>query len=483
MANVLTRLASAVTQWASRRHMRRVMRAYFDVAQTTYANQNHWAQADNLNADAAASASVRQTLRARARYEVANNSLLRGMVLTLAHDLIGPKGPRLQLQTDSRGLNRIVESLWAGWAQEIGLARKLRTMRMARAQDGEAFAMLVTNPRLEGPIKLDLRLVEADRITSPDIGMLEPDNEADGVVFDDQGTPTEYHVLRRHPGGMTAVTALDEFDRVPAEQMLHWFRADRPEQHRGLPDVMPALPILAILRRFSLATLNAAETAAEMALMFATTASAETEAAEVDPWVTLSLERNMAMFAPEGWQPHQLKAEHPTREYKTFRDALINEAARCLSMPFNIAACDSSSYNYSSGRLDHQTYDRACRVERNDCEQMILDRLLTAFLGEAVLVPALGLFGQADRITWPHTWWWDSRRHVDPLKEAKADECRLNAGLMTESAYWAQQAEDWEDAMAQRAAEMQRRAELGLPALAEKPAQSATTNPQPASRE
>ena len=46
--------------------------------------------------DAAAGPEVRRTLRNRARYEVANNSYARGIVLTLANDVIGT-GPRLQM--------------------------------------------------------------------------------------------------------------------------------------------------------------------------------------------------------------------------------------------------------------------------------------------------------------------------------------------------------------------------------------------------
>jgi hypothetical protein len=38
------------------------------------ANRKHWAHADHLSANAAASPEVRRTLRNRARYEVANNS-------------------------------------------------------------------------------------------------------------------------------------------------------------------------------------------------------------------------------------------------------------------------------------------------------------------------------------------------------------------------------------------------------------------------
>jgi hypothetical protein len=46
------------------------------------------------------------------------------------------------LTTDAEA-NRVVEREFARWSQAVGLAEKLRTMRMARASDGESFAILV----------------------------------------------------------------------------------------------------------------------------------------------------------------------------------------------------------------------------------------------------------------------------------------------------------------------------------------------------
>jgi hypothetical protein len=77
---------------------RRVV-AKFDSAQTTAENRKHWANADGLAPNAAVNPEVRRILRNRARYEVANNSYAKGIVLTLANDTIGT-GPRLQMLTD-----------------------------------------------------------------------------------------------------------------------------------------------------------------------------------------------------------------------------------------------------------------------------------------------------------------------------------------------------------------------------------------------
>src|ERR1035437_9156155 len=159
---------------AEARSVVRFVRARFDSAQTTPDNMRHWAHADFLSANAAARPEIRRTLRNRARYEVANNSYARGIVLTLANDVIGT-GPRLPMLlgdgenggSDSQSPNAIIEREFSAWAREIDLPGKLQTMRMARAQDGEAFGLLVTNDKLASAVKLDIKLIEADQVTTP----------------------------------------------------------------------------------------------------------------------------------------------------------------------------------------------------------------------------------------------------------------------------------------------------------------------------
>jgi Phage portal protein, lambda family. len=67
----------------------RYLNARYDAAQTTAENIRHWSMADGLSADASMSPEVRRTLRNRSRYEVANNSYAKGMVLTMAGDCVG----------------------------------------------------------------------------------------------------------------------------------------------------------------------------------------------------------------------------------------------------------------------------------------------------------------------------------------------------------------------------------------------------------
>lgn len=442
----------------------RILRSGFDSAVTNDANRRHWANADGLSADSAASPDVRRTLRNRARYEVANNSYARGIVLTLANDVIGT-GPRLQLLTDDTDGNQRIEREFLGWAKAIGLPEKLRTMRMARAQDGETFLVLVNNPALRTAVKLDVRLIEADQVTTPDLSVLN-DNVVDGIVFDEFGNPIEYHVLKSHPGDATSFTLGLDYDRLPADSVIHYFRVDRPGQSRGVPDITPALPLFAQLRRYTLAVLGAAETAADFAGILYTDAPANGEAESVEPMDAIELEARSLLTMPGGWKMAQVHAEQPSTTYTEFKRELLNEIARCLNMPFNVAAGNSSGYNYASGRLDHQTYFKSIRVDQEQIACAVLDRILAVWLREAVLVsdllplPVRTVVARDEAI--PHQWFWDGHEHVDPAKEATAQATRLASHTTTLANEYAKQGRDWESELRQRAKEMALMAELGL---------------------
>lgn len=444
----------------------RVVRARYDAAVTNEDNRRHWANADGLSANAANSSEVRRVLRNRARYETANNSYARGIILTLANDVVGT-GPRLQLLTANPEANNRIEHEFHRWAKAVRLAEKLRTMRMARATDGETFALLINNPGLDTLVQLDLRLVEAEQVTTPDRTSLSS-HAVDGIVFDGAGNPREYHILRQHPGESAGFGTRD-YDRMPASAVLHWFRADRPGQARGVPDIMSALPLFAQLRRFSLAVLAAAETAADFAGILYTDSPANGEADAAEPFEPVELEKRALLTMPGGWKMSQMEAEQPATTYSEFKREILNEIARCLNMPANVARADSSGYNYASGRLDHQTYFQSIRVEQSHLACVVLDRILTAWLDEAALIPGLIPPGLPPFSAWEHQWFWDGREHVDPAKEANAQATKLTSLTTTLADEYARKGQDWEAQLRQRAKELALMQELGLTAAVSLP--------------
>ena len=433
------------------------LNARYDAAQTTSENIRHWAMADGLSADASMSADVRRTLRNRSRYEVANNSYAKGMLLTMAGDCIGT-GPRLQLQTNDSKNNRQVELDFERWAEKVDLAAKLRAMRMAKATDGEAFALLVDNPKLDHEVKLDIRLIEAERVTTPYIKRnVKFINAIDGIEFDQYRNVKCYYVLKNHPGDVSF--KLDDYERVPADAMIHWFRQDRPEQHRGVPEITPALPLFAQLRRYTLAVLAAAETAADFAAVIYTDAPANGEAMPLDPMDVIPLTKRMATVLADGWKLGQIKAEQPATSYPEFKREILGEIGRCLQIPVNIVTGDSSRHNYASGRLDHQTYFKALKIEQDHLALAVMDRLFDAWYREYCLTLSLGHAKSGLQYSASQTnsvlrcWFWDGQEHVDPAKEANAQGTRLvnlTTNLATE---YARQGKDWEIELRQIAKE------------------------------
>jgi lambda family phage portal protein len=437
-----------------------VVRAKYDASERGD-DYRHWANADAFAADAALSPSVRRTLRNRARYERANNSYLAGISATLANDLIGT-GPRLQLDSGDAEADRIVERLFFDWGWSVDLPAKLRTMREALVTDGEAFALMITNPRLAG-VTLDMRLVEAEMVATPTELMsqtITPEgNTVDGVEFDQIGNVVAYQVLSYHPGANFRVNTLD-FQRVPAAQMVHWFQASRPGQHRGVPQVAPALKLFGQLRRYTEAVIAAAETAADLAA-FIHSNSPAAEVDEVDAFAALEIQKRTLTTLPEGWDISQLKAEQPTTQYPAFVRAILGEIARCLQLPYNVAALDSSSYNYASGRMDHQVHAMNQRVERDQLERTMLDRVMAAWVNEASLAGILPE-GMPPFSEWNWGWVWDGKDHVDPGKEANAAETRLRTLTTTLASEYARQGKRWDVELRQIAAERDLMRELDL---------------------
>ena len=450
--------------WAKRRPADRpavpLVRAKYDAAERGD-DHRHWANADAFAADAALSPSVRRTLRNRARYERANNSWLAGISGSVAASLIGT-GPRLQLASGSAELDRQVERAFFDWGWQIDLPGKLRTMRESLVVDGEAFALMVNNPRLPG-VQLDLRLVESEMVATPTELMsqtITPDgNVVDGMEFDAIGNVVAYLVLNFHPGSNYRVNNL-EFQRVPAGQMVHWYRRQRPGQNRGVPEVAPALRLFAQLRRYTDAVIAAAETAADFAAFIHSNSPAAT-VDEVEAFAEMPIEKRAMVTLPEGWDISQLKAEQPTTQYPAFVKQILNEIARCMQIPFNVAALNSSEYNYASSRMDWQIAGMHERVDRDQLERVMLDRVLAAWVNEASLTGILP-DNTPPFSEWNWAWQWDGKDHVDPAKEATAAETRLRTLTTTLASEYAKAGKQWDVELRQIAAERALMEELGI---------------------
>ena len=464
------------------------IRAHFAAAESA-AKDADWWKADFLSADADANPDTRRVLRMRSRYEYQNNSYARGVIQCLANDTIG-NGPRLRYASSDDALNSRIERDFTAWAETVRLGEKLRAIRIARARDGEAFVLLAQNPAIRADVKLDLSLIDADRVagdgcvaTAPSPSSSSAESAApnihpvtiDGITYDPYGNPVSYRILVSHPsdGNLAEERAIV----VPAANMIHVFRPDRPEQHRGVPELAAALPLFAKLRRYTNAVVASAEKAAEYGGILYTEHPTDGTCAQIEPMDAVTLDINQLTTMPEGWKMDELYVKAPIATYADFKKEMLSEIGAAMGIPYAIVAGTSAGYTYASAKLDHQTYFRVLRSERGFVEDSILNRLFALWLREWSLAnpdvaaahpsidgrsaidhsPAIPLIS-----TWNASWLWPMFDNIDMLTAARVQSIALKNRTTTLATEYARQGKNWKTELAQFEKEQQYLAKLKL---------------------
>jgi hypothetical protein len=429
-----TKKVKAKAEKVSFADMPRKVNGRFDNAQTTGDNIRHWSASDGMSPDAAYSPEVRKILRERARLEVENNPFARGIVQTKVNDVVG-SGPRLQMNTSDEKFNERFEAEFEAWARAIRLDEKLIVFQSAKMTDGESFAEMVSNGALDTPVKLDLNLIECDRVTRTVLGVGKLEDPTDGIDFDRWGNPARFTVLVTHPGDGYNFNLADQ--QIPARFMLHHFRKYRPEQHRGVSEFAPVLNLFAELRRYTSAVIAAAETAADFAAVLETMQPPE-DIAYGTPFESLEINKRMLTTLPEGYKMSQFKAEQPTAQYRDFVKTIVGQIGRAFNMPLLMANLDASGYNFASAKLDSRSYIRELHLEQRALEHF-MDSILRMFAMEISARP--GLRKAADVVN-QHAWMWEQPAEVDP-REAGAIEAKLRSRQTTLYQVYASKGQDW----------------------------------------
>lgn len=439
--------------------------ARFDNATTTDENRRSWWAADMLSAKSANNFMVRRNLRMRSRYETSNNPYLFGIANSNADDLIAT-GPTLQVRTASERYNNRVEKAWREWCEEVDLAEKLRTLKLAKTVDGEGFLILKNCPSLEHPVKLYPVDIEADQVTSP-----APSNLSelwiDGLTLDPiTQRPTSYHVLKSHPGDFFFPSLNPmEVEKVNARNVLHWFHKFRPGQVRGVPVFTSSLDVFVELRDFRKAVLTSARTVSKLTAFMETDGPAAGEDDddpdnEEEAFERLPIDNGMLTTLPRGTKVNFPDPKQPATTYEMFQQACLGEACRPLSYPLNLALGTSQKFNFSSAKLDHINYRNALTIERAQCNRLILAKLFREWYVEAVLCGAIPAYNALELP--PLEWHWPGFESLDPLVDAQAAAAMLSGGLDTFQAYWARRGRDWKVMFAQMAEELKEQQTLGL---------------------
>ena len=238
--------------------------------------------------------------------------------------------------------------------------------------------------------------------------------------------------------------------------MIHWFRQDRPWL-RGIPELTPSLPLCALLRRYTLAVVRAAEIGASYSAVLQTDGPGNMNQwldengnqLEDDPFDCFPIEHGMFTVLPWGAKMSQLESKQPMQVYDMFVNSLLREIIRPLLVPFNVGAGTSKDSNMSSSVVDADMYKSGQQFERFNCGDFVLSQVFGLWWQDAQLIQ--GFLPSKLPVTPEHYFRWDKIGvdHTDPTKVANSITTMFDGGHITDrdiqEQYFSRDVEDWRE--------------------------------------
>jgi lambda family phage portal protein len=212
-------------------------------------------------------------------------------------------------------------------------------------------------------LPFQVQVLEADYLDTSKDGVLANGNRAvQGIEFDLRGRRVAYWLYTEHPAG-TASFGLPVSKRVPARDVLHIFRRDRPGQVRGVPWLAPVIMTLQDLADFEDAQLMRQKIAACFAAFIIDPDGAGNEPAPTgsggadDPSAGIDLAPGIVKYLSGG---RRIEFTDPpdVGGYVDHTQAGIRKIAIGLGITYESLSGDLSRVNYSSARMGRLDMDR-----------------------------------------------------------------------------------------------------------------------------
>ena len=413
-----------------------------------------------------------KVLRTRARDLTVNNDYARKYMQMVVSNVVGSNGIGLQVKSKTpKGKlnvksNRQVEQGWKEWsnARNCAFDTRLSFVEMQRlfietaARDGEVLVRII---RDDSKFGLKLQFLDSNRLNE------ELNKELDdgacikmGIEFDYTGKPIAYHINQYlddqiYNHGVT--------ERIPAENMIHCFIGERPEQIRGATWMASAMSRMQMLGAYEEAELVAARIGA-CSMGFYTSEAGDSYIGEEDHEGNLIQHAEAGVFQqlPAGTSFQSFDPTHPTSAFKDFNKAILRGISSGLGVAYNSLSSDLEGVSYSSIRSGTIEERDQWRVKQSWMINHFMNPIYERWLSMQLLTNSIGQdmtqYENLLEVRWQaKSWNW-----VDPLKDIKASVEGINAGIKTRGEVIAEQGGDIEDVFDQLAYEQELAKEKGL---------------------
>jgi len=416
-------------------------RGFYQGGKRTVANRDFW----NGTADfETLAAPDRNTMRARARWLHENNPIMSNIDTSIINNVIGT-GITLDYNINNKRIDKVVNKAWKAWCHKnkCDVTKRLsfsdiqRATLQSRMVDGEIFIQKIVTP--EG---LKLRLLESDGLD---------DGEDGGVEKNSDGSVRAYRFLTEDRKTIT----------VLAEDMVNYYRSERPSQYRGVSEYKQAITDIKNFSAFQTATVEGARARANIGYIVESDAGANAFGGTTDPSTDQKIQEITGVavqYLKQGEKIIKLDPSNAGSDFASFSESVIRLIATARKVSYELAYKDFSKVNYSSSRAsllqDYKRFD----YEQSHLQEYFLDEIFEAWLDIEVMagrvkIPQAKYFNDKTEFL-DATWVYPKRDWVDPLKDIIALEKEIALGITTATDVTASRGGDYEKNMAKKKQEL-----------------------------
>lgn len=429
--------------------------------------------ASTTSADAEIRGSL-TTVRNRSRDLARNNDYYRNMLKLLQVNVIGEGMPfQAQVRMQRGGLldketNDKIEYEFNKWAKakSCDVSGKLSFFEMqsmairAPAQDGDVFFRKIKQAFGDSKVPAALEVIEADLCDEQHNEDLSDGRTIRmGIEYNEWLRPIAYHFTTKHPGdyGNGYIKGSTKI-RVPANEVVHMFKTERPRQGRGMPWFTSSMMKMHHMNGYMDAeVVGARASSALMGFIESPEGALEGDAVDAGQRV-LEFEPGVFKQLNPGEKMNVPQLNKPANQFSPFMMTMLRGVAAGAGISYESVSRDYSTVSYSSARqalLEDRDY---WKVLQNWTIEHFSQNIIEFWLDQAVLSGVLNLpkyFQETEKyysaIKWmPRGWNW-----IDPAKETGANLASVRSGFMTASQVVAQMGGDYEELVAQRAREIE----------------------------
>ena len=446
-----------------------------------------------------------QALTARSRDLSRNNGVMGGAMQTMRDNIVGSV-LRMSATPDYRLLGwdreqahewgNDVEGKLRSWTEttECDAARSLNLLGLTLQaltgglMNGDAVALPLWLPRPGARWNTRIMAIESDRLCTP-LGMEFNDRIRGGIELDAYGAPEAYHFLNRHPGdllsrfGAHGAEAL-KWEREPAftewgrPRVIHLHDKERTGQSRGRPLASAVMKDFHMSGKYASNELQASLANSLVAAFLESDLDQDSASAlfGTDPRAAWGdsvrqaqsirkLQGAAIIPLPAGARVSSFTPGRPNQAFEAFMLASLRNIAAGMNLSYEHLLKDFSKTSWSSARATLVEVWRYFSGRRRWLADYWLRPIYELWFEEAVNageIEAPDFY--ANKYAYLRARFiFGGRGWVDPVKEAQASVIRMNAGLSTLEKECAEQGDDYEEVLDQRALERDMKIARRLP--------------------